>query len=278
MIIIAESGSTKTKWLAANKTEYETIGFNPLFHSSESIYQELLKHEALFRDRKNFDKVFFYGASCSSPERKKIISDALTRFFDAAQTVQVDHDLKAAAIATYNGRTCITSILGTGSNSCRYDGLNIHQQVPALGYVLGDEGSGAYFGKKLVALFLYDELPEGTTRLLKEQFQLDKETALDNVYKKPYANVYLASLARVMEDSPDKALMEKILTDGFEDFFIHHICCFENFRQYPLHFVGSVAWFYRDALKKVADKFGCELGIINRSPAEKLLEWHLAGN
>ena len=275
MIIIAESGSTKTNWLTEKQDLFETIGFNPLFISTDDIYAELMKHAGMGEAKGSITGVFFYGASCSSEDRNEIVRLALQKYFTNASVIKVDHDMKAAALATYNGKPCITCILGTGSNSCLFDGREMQEVVPALGYVLGDEGGGAYFGKKLMALFLYNELPLATTELMRDKYGLEKEIILDNVYRKPYANVYLAKYARIMEESPDKEFMEKLAEDGFADFFQHHVCCYESYRQYPVHFVGSIAYYYRDALKKVAGRFGCELGNIDRNPVYKLLEWHL---
>lgn len=275
MIIIAESGSTKTNWLTEDKQLFETIGFNPLFHTPDSIYHEMLKHDELHGKRHQFTKVFFYGASCSSPERNKIISDAMGKFFDKAEVIQVDHDLKAAAIATYTGSTGIACILGTGSNSCLYDGKDIYEEVPSLGYALGDEGSGAWFGKKLLSLYLYKELPQTTTDLMRDKYGLHKELIFENVYKKPYPNVYLASFARIMTESHDVAFMEGIAKEGFNEFFKHHVCCYQSYVQYPVHFVGSIAFFYKDVLQRVAMDYSCQLGIVDRNPVYRLLEWHL---
>jgi hypothetical protein len=275
MVIIAESGSTKTNWLTENRALFQTIGFNPLFHTTDSIYAELMKHDDLFKIRGGVDKVMFYGASCSSADRNKTVYDALKKFFSQATTISVDHDLKAAAVATYDGRKGIACILGTGSNSCLYDGTNMEEEVPALGYVLGDEGSGAYFGKKLLALFLYHKLPAATEKILKENYGLEKEIILENVYKKPYANVYCARFARILTESPDKEFMNQLAEDGFTEFFKYHVTCYKNYNQYPVHFVGSIAFYMRDALQKVADKFGCELGVVDREPVYRLLEWHL---
>jgi hypothetical protein len=275
MTIIAESGSTKTNWLTEKGELFETIGFNPLFFSSDEIYGELLKNSALGKIKDTVAKVFFYGASCSSEERNAIVHRALQKYFVNATTIKVDHDMKAAAVATYDGRTAITCILGTGSNSCLYDGSKMTEVVPALGYVLGDEGSGAWFGKKLMALFLYNELPPATLQIMREQYGLEKELILENVYNRPHANVYLARYAKIMEQSPDKEFMEKLVEQGFTDFFRHHVCCYKNYTQYPVHFVGSIAYFYRHQLKKVAHSFACELGNINREPVYKLLDWHL---
>jgi glucosamine kinase len=275
MILIGESGSTKTNWLTEKNELFQTIGFNPLFHTSESIYNELMKHEELLKVRDNFDKIFFYGASCSTEERKNIVRIALKKYFTQAKVVGVDHDLKAAAIATFDGRKAITCILGTGSNSCRYDGNIMEEEVPALGYALGDEGSGAYFGKKLAALFLYRQLPEQTHKLLKEKYGAEKEVIIDNVYRKPFPNVYLAKFAKVLSDSPNKEFINELVENGFDEFFKYHVCCFDNYKNYPIHFVGSIAFFFQDALRKVVESYGCVLGNVNREPVYKLLEWHM---
>ena len=278
MLIIAESGSTKTNWLTEEKELFETIGFNPLFFSSEEIYHELLKNDQLHAVRKKFTKVFFYGASCSSEERNSIISVALNKFFEKAEIIKVDHDLKAAALATYDGRTGVACILGTGSNSCLYDGNEISEEVPALGYVLGDEGSGAYFGKKLLAKFLYHELPEATMNLLRNDYGLEKEKIFEAVYKKPLANVYLASFATALTDSPDKEFMQKFAEEGFSEFFSHHVCCYKNYKSYPVHFVGSIAFHFKNELQKVATQLGCELGVVDKNPVYRLLDWHFKNN
>ena len=275
MIIIAESGSTKTNWITADNTLYQTKGFNPLFDTTDSIYEELVKHEDLQKVRNTFTKVFFYGASCSSDERNAIVERALRKYFTNTEVIQVDHDLKAAAVATYDNRPGIACILGTGSNSCLYDGHEIYEEVPSLGYVLGDEGSGAYFGKKIIAAFLYHELPEATNKILVEYYKLEKEEVLKNVYKQPNANVYLATFAKVMNETSDTEYMDKLAEEGFTDFFNHHVACYKNYQQYPVHFVGSIAFHFKHVLEIVAKKKGCELGKVDRNPVYSLLNWHL---
>lgn len=275
MILIAESGSTKTNWLAADNTLYETIGLNPLFFSSDDIFEELMKHEMLAANRGNFTQVFFYGASCSSTERNEIVSRALHRFFTNATTIAVDHDLKAAAIATYSGVPGIACILGTGSNSCLYDGKNLTEVVPALGYVLGDEGSGAYFGKKLLALFLYHLLPEQTAAIISGKYGYTKEKIFDMVYKQPNANRKMAALTQVLSDSPDKEFVSEFVKKGFREFFQYHVCCYKNYQSYPVHFVGSLAHVFKNELADVAAEFGCRIGAIDRQPVYNMLQWHL---
>ena len=278
MIIIAESGSTKTNWLTEDNELFETIGFNPLFFSSEDIYNELIKNERLQKVKDLCTQVFFYGASCSSDARKKIVFDALKKYFGHAHQLKVDHDMNAAAFATYTGEPGIVCILGTGSNSCLYNGQTIYEEVPALGYVLGDEGSGAYFGKKLLAKFLYHELPPATMELLRNDYGAEKEKIFDAVYKQPHANVYLAGFAQALTHSPDKEFMETFVAEGFTDFFTHHVACYPNYQQYPVHFVGSIAYHFKPVLQQVAAQFGCRLGVVDKNPVYSLLQYHLKLN
>ncbi len=275
MILIAESGSTKTNWLAEDQKLFETIGFNPMFHTTDFVYGELQKNEDLVKARHQFTKIFFYGASCSSDERNAIIGKALQLFFDKAEVIAVDHDLKAAAVATFTGVPGIACILGTGSNSCLYDGRELTEVVPALGYVLGDEGGGAWFGKKLLALFLYHQLPPATEALLRNRYQLNKEKIFDLVYRQPNANRALATYTQALTDSPDKAFISELVKEGFREFFKYHVQCYKNYRQYPVHFVGSIAFVFKQELAEVAAEFGSELGIVDRHPVYRLLEWHL---
>jgi N-acetylglucosamine kinase-like BadF-type ATPase len=277
MILIAESGSTKTNWLTEDKQLFETIGFNPLFYTSEQIYTEMLKHEGLKAIAPNINAVYFYGASCSSDERKRTVQVALQKYFTKASTAAVDHDMNAAAYSTCGGKPGIACILGTGSNSCVFDGKKILEDGPTLGlgYILGDEGSGSWFGKKLLSRFLYKELPPETSKILKEVYGLEKNLIYENVYQKPHANVYLASFAKVMNESPDTGYMDKLAEEGFTEFFEHNIKCYENYQQYPVHFVGSIAHHFKPALQRVADMYGCTLGVVEQKPIYRLLEYHL---
>jgi len=274
MILVADSGSTKTNWLISNGPLMETIGFNPFFHTSEAIYEELLKSADLGKIRSEVTKVYFYGAGCSSPERNTIVEKSLRQFFTHAE-IHVDHDLKAAAMATYDGRKCISCILGTGSNACVFDGVEVDCSVPrGLGYILGDEASGSYFGRRLLTAFLYKELPKATYDLMLNQYGLTKENILWAVYNEPHANVYMAKFAKMLTQSPDREYIESMVYEGFKDFFRHNVVCSEGYKTLPVHFVGSIAFHFKDLLRRVATEFGCELGNVDRQPIFKLLEWH----
>ncbi len=274
MLLVADSGSTKTNWISVNKDRFETIGFNPFFHSTESILAELKNNEALSAIAGTFTNVVFYGSGCSSADRNQVVADALKAFFTDAE-IFVGHDMEASAFATYVGRPTISCIIGTGSNSCLFDGKAYSEVVPALGYVLGDEGSGSYFGKKLLTSFLYHQLPKATEKLLVEKYKVTKENIFHAVYKEPHANVYLASFARVLSESPDTEYIQQLVYEGINEFFKQHVCCYPNYQSYPVSFVGSIAHHFSDTVRQVAQSHGCEIGVIIQQPIERLLEWHL---
>ncbi len=273
MLLVADSGSTKTQWLTETGELFETIGFNPHFHTKDSVLIAMAKDTKLKNISAKISAVFFYGAGCSSPERNAIIASALKDFFPAA-TIAVDHDLKAAAFATYNGKTCISCIIGTGSNSCLFDGENLTETVPALGYVLGDEGSGSWFGKELARAYLYHLLPEKTHLLFEAHCAKGKEEIFEKVYRQPYANVYLASFAKLLSVSPDKDFISGLVQRGFREFFRYHVVCYENYKSYPVHFVGSLAFHFSNELKTAAAEFDCRVQNISKEPVRELLKWH----
>ncbi len=274
MLLVADSGSTKTQWLTENENLFETIGFNPHFHTKDSVLIAMAKVAELKRIAADISSVYFYGAGCSSKERNAVIESALSDFFPLAK-IYVDHDLKAAAYATYSGETCISCILGTGSNSCLFDGEQLTENVPALGYVLGDEGSGGWFGKELAKAYLYHLLPQATNQLFEQHCAKDKEEIFERVYRQPYANVYLASFAKLLSLSPDKDYISDLVTRGFHEFFKYHVVCYNNYQNYPVHFVGSLAFHFQDELQAVAKQFGCTVQNITKEPVRELLKWHL---
>ncbi|HEX2901710.1 MAG TPA: ATPase, partial [Bacteroidia bacterium] len=199
MILIADSGSTKCDWLLLHEgqvlLECNTMGFNPYFHDSALISATLLAQPELKEHAGHIGEVYFYGAGASSPDLKAIVEVGLKEVFVNA-AIHVGHDLDAAALATYTGVPHIACILGTGSNSCYFDGKQIHEEVPALAYILGDEGGGSYYGKRLLADFFYKRMPADLAPLFKEKYNMNMHTMVEKVYAEPHANVYLASLSR----------------------------------------------------------------------------------
>lgn len=279
MILIADSGSTKCDWMLITPngerlTEFSTMGFNPYFHSTTFVVEQLRLSEELLKIADQVEHVFFYGAGSSSPELCQRIADALRQVF-AQSKVTVDHDLVGAAYAVYEGEPCIAAILGTGSNSCYFDGKTVHEEVPALAYILGDEGSGSWLGKALLRAYYYKELPPSMHSDFEETFTLTKDDLVDCVYSNPHANVWLAGFGPFVAKHRHEAIVQQWVRDGFMQFVRYHIRCFEQCATIKTHFVGSVAHHFQDILRDVCEKQGVICGQILRRPIDSLAEYHV---
>lgn len=278
MLLIADSGSTKCDWrlIAEDKSysDFHTMGINPYYHKEDVIEAELLANDGLMARADEVKAVFFYGAGCSSTELKRIVDRGLGAVFTKAQ-VYVDHDLVAAAFAVYDDEPCIACILGTGSNSCHFDGDIVREEVPALAFILGDEGSGAFFGKKVLTDFLYKRLPENMHEGLVSNFGLTKDVIMDRVYMKPHANVYLASFMKFITEYKHEPYVRDMIRKGIGAFLDTHVLCFRDARQVQTHFVGSVAYYHEDVLREVAEERGIRVGHIIEKPIEGLYTYHI---
>ncbi len=279
MIIVADSGSTKCDWAIIDNSGkivsiFSTMGFNPYFHSKEFIIKELHTNRGHFPPLKRIEKVFFYGAGASAPYLIKILADALSFFFPLA-SVEVDHDLVGAAYSTYTGEPAISCILGTGSNSCFFDGENLSEEVPALAYILGDEGSGSYFGKKLLRDYFYKRMPKDILDPFVKEFEPTKDKIIRSVYNEPHANVYLASYMTFVSTFKDNPYFQKMIFEGLSEFVEIHVKCFKNYQNVPVHFVGSVAHYCEDILLKVTKENNLKVGKITKKPIDGLIDYHL---
>ncbi|NNC94132.1 MAG: hypothetical protein HKN92_01125 [Chitinophagales bacterium] len=278
-IIVADSGSTKADWVAIDSDynrvfETSTMGFNPFFHDKDVVQKGLSENDMLSKIAADVMEVYFYGAGCSAEDLNRKIEDGLGLVFENAK-IKVDHDLTAAAYATADDQPCIACILGTGSNSCYFDGEMIIDKIPALGYILGDEGSGSYYGKQVLRAYLYNKLPRRIHDKLHDTYKLTKATIFENVYMKPNANVYLASFAKLLSDNRNDVWVEELVSHGMLDFLSYHVCSFENYRDVPVHFVGSIAFFFEDVLRAVAERRSVTVGKIMKQPVEGLVDYHL---
>lgn len=278
MILIADSGSTKCDWQAVEdkkKTLYtHTKGINPFFHDEATIESFIQENSELIKNAERVNEVFIYCAGGSNRELNKIVASGLKRVFVNAD-VTVEHDLLGAAYSTYTGEPAITCILGTGSNSIAFDGKKLEEKVPALAYILGDEGSGSFFGKRLLADYLYHFLPKEIDDVLRNELKLTKNSILENVYMKPGANVYLASFMKTIHQFKDTAYMKPILIEGMKKFLSIHVMCYEYYNEVPVNFIGSVAYYFQDELKAAADELGIKIGHINKKPIDGLVAYHL---
>ena len=278
MILIAESGSTKTDWVLINESNekqyFKTIGFNPFFHSTDLIVSTIQNNVDLVAYCEQISKVFFYGAGCSSSQMNQIVLKAMNRLFPNADS-SVDHDLLVCALATYEDEPSISCILGTGSNSCFFDGENVREEVPAIAYVLGDEGSGAYYGKKLLRDYLYNQLPAEIKYGLENELNINKATIFERVYMKPHANVYLASFMKFISKFKDTPYVTEMVKHGMDEFIKIHVCCFPESKTVKTHFIGSISKIYENELNYAAQKNNILLGNIIQKPVENLVRYHM---
>jgi len=279
MIAVADSGSTKCDWMLidseGNVTETFTMGFNPMFHSTDFIVQELGKNEVLAGHAAAISHVFFYCAGGSSDELRGIVHKALQQFF-AASVPDVHHDLDGSVFATCGTEPGIVCILGTGSNSAFFDGENLHEEVPALGYILGDEGSGSWFGKILLRHYLYNKMPDDIRADFYERYKLTKDEIFNRTYRQPHANVFLASFMRFVSDHRQHIYIRDMVDEGLYEFMNTHVCCFSNYREVPVHFVGSIAFYFEDIIRRIATNLNITVGIITNKPVQGLARYHTA--
>lgn len=278
MILVADSGSTKAHWRLVddngNISQYETIGFNPLFIDTPGIVAEVQKDILPKLPKGRISNVYFYGASCSSPERVAIVANALRETFPLSE-VYVDHDMLAAARALCGHNPGYAAIIGTGSNSCYYDGITIVDNIPALGYILGDEGSGAYIGRMIVREYIYQTLPQDLSDKFYATYKLTKDDIFTAVYSKPLPNRFLAQFTTFATRNMQHPHIVRILEKAFDDFFVHHICRYDRHRELPVGFVGSVAYYHNSILRSVAQKHGVMVGHIIEAPIAALTLYHI---
>lgn len=272
MILIADSGSTKTDWCVDNGAVIHTMGINPFHQSAESIRQ-ILCNELLpqLPETILLDEIHFYGAGCT-PEKSVIVKEALEVMFPQA-SIHVKSDLLGAAHALCGKTKGIACILGTGSNSCYYDGEQIVQNVSPLGYILGDEGSGAVLGKRLVGDCLKNQLPQDICNAFLETFELTPSTIIEKVYRQPQANRFLASLTPFLSAHREVPQIHELLVSSFTDFFHRNVMQYP-YQDTPVHFVGSIAWHFKEEVKEAALLLGIHTGKFIQSPIGELLKYH----
>ena len=273
MILIADSGSTKTDWVIVTSTAQPVVintqGINPVHQSREQIVS-IIRDE--LQNRVGAEAVYFYGSGIR-PEMEKTMRDILEEMFPQAMTVEVHSDLLGAARALCGHEYGIASILGTGANSCLYDGEKIVEHTPALGYILGDEGSGAALGKRFLHDLYGGKLSEEIKTTFEKDMHLDLAEIINRVYRQPLANRFLASLSVFISNHREDKGVHEVLVNNFVDFLNYHIAPY-NRRDLPVSFIGSIAWHYQEELQEAAQLTGFTIGTILKSPIEGLLRYH----
>ncbi len=277
MLLVADSGSSKTDWMGYHNGEtlrFNTSGINPYFLNEQEINKLISKNEELVKYADEVKEIYFFGAGCSSPDKHEVVSNGLSSIFKKA-FISVDHDLLGSVYATCGDSEGLNCILGTGSNICYFDGKKIFAGHHGLGYVLGDEGSGTFFGKKVLLSYLHKKMPADLMTRFKKDFPADKAQVITNVYQKPFPNIYLAGFSKFMSANLSHPFIQQVLEAGFQEFVDTNIKDYENYKEIPCHFVGSIGYYYQDALKAVLAKNGIKTGKILQKPIEDLFNYIL---
>ncbi len=276
VILIADSGATKCEWCLLENGKPRKIltqGISPYFLNAEQI-SALLAKELLPKLKKAVvTQVHFYGTGLNNADNITIVKKVLKKTFPGAK-LEVQTDLLGIARAGCGNQKGIACILGTGSNSCFYNGKKIMKNSPGIGYVLGDEGSGAYLGKKVIQHYLYQTFDEDLRARFEKRFQVAPNEILENVYKKPLPNRYIASFAIFLAENRGHYMIENIIEDGLNDFFFTHLYKYRESWTLPIHFIGSIAFGFRDVLKELCDTYELELGKVIKAPMQGLITYH----
>jgi len=250
-----------------------TPGISPYFLNRNQITALLRKDLLPSLKNTNVDELYFYGTGCLNPENNKIVKSAIKTVFPTAK-IKVTNDVEGAAIGLLGKNKGVACILGTGSSSCYFDGKKIKKNHPGMGYALGDEGSGAYLGKKVLQHYLYNTFDEELRSRFDAAYFTSTAEILENVYKKPLPNRYLASFTGFLAENRGHYMVENIIEDGLNDFFFTHLCKFSEAWKYPICFVGGVAYGFRDVVKELCLSYNFELGRILQKPMKGLIEFH----
>ena len=277
-IAIIESGSTKSDWVILNNDNQEiirtqTIGFNPIFIKSEDIYAEINKNEDLYNLTDEINQIYFYGAGVRSFMLRNIIESGLSGVFNNAE-IFIDTDLKAACYSAYRGKSTIVCILGTGSNSCFFDGEEIEEKTPSLGYVLGDEGSGNHFGRMLIRDFFTHKMPPELQKSFYNKYKIDKDEVLEKVYKNAFPNAYLATFSKFVTEHKGHPYIEDLIYKCLDEFFIYQVLPYSQKTDFEINFIGSIAHYYREILLEITTKYNLKMGEIIQKPIDNLVKYH----
>lgn len=281
-ILIADSGSTKTDWILLKDNqivkEIFTIGFNPYFQNKDqianAIYAQLLPGISEYTTK--LDKIYYYGAGCSNEDNCAIVKSGIATHLNVCE-IFISHDLLAASRALCQNQAGIAGILGTGSNSALYDGVKVIENVPSVGYMWGDHGSGASMGNKFLSYYFHDEVPKEIKKAFEDE-GYHREEILNNVYKKHMPSKYLASLSLFLAKHRKNEFIAKLIISCFEEFFTYQISKYTNAKQYSINTVGSVGVNYKEFLEIAATNKGYKLGTVIRSPLEGLIKFHQTHN
>jgi len=278
MILIADGGSTKADWIALDNDKKElfrtrTKGLNPVILSKEKLHDRIIQNYEIYQHKEKVTAVFFYGAGCGTPKPTALLKGVFESIFTKAKVI-VEEDMLAAVYAASGGKESIVCILGTGSNSCYYDGEIAHQNVVSLGYILMDEASGNYFGKQLIIDYFYHKMPKEIAEAFKKSYNLSPDEIKLNLYQKESPNAYLGNFAEFMFQFKETAYMHALIKKGFSTFFEYRILPYKKTAAIPIYFIGSIAYYFKLVLEEVATSYGLTIAGVLQRPIANLIAYH----
>ncbi len=279
MILIVDSGSTKTDWISVDNDgkilfSTQTLGLNPQVLSSAILKERIINNFDLYQNREQVTHLYFYGAGCGVESPQLRIRKVFNEIFKKAD-ISIKEDTYAAVYAASKlGEKSIVCILGTGSNCTYFDGKNIEQRVDSLGYVLMDEASGNFFGKQLIRSYYFNEMPSDLAKEFEKEYDLSPDTIKENIYRRENPNTYLASFSRFLIKHKDNSPFQEIIKNGLKRFINHQILQFENAHKIPIHFIGSIAFFLEKEIKDALKKDSLKMGRIVQRPIDELVTYH----
>ncbi|MEL6916281.1 MAG: BadF/BadG/BcrA/BcrD ATPase family protein [Bacteroidota bacterium] len=279
MILIVDSGATKSDWIALDEKgnqlfQTQTLGLSPEVLTREVIEDRLANNFELAKNKEKVSCMYFYGAGCGTDRMKQFLKNIFRSFFPNAKC-EVKEDTYAAVYATTKiGDQGIVCILGTGSNCSYYDGHQLFQKVTALGYILMDDGSGNFFGRKLLRDYYFHKIPQALALKFSKEYNLDPDVIKEHLYKQPNPNTYLATFARFIVENKDHPYCKGVIDKGFQQFVNNNIMQFELATKVPINFVGSIAYYLREELTTVIERNDLVLGVIRQRPIEGLMDFH----
>ncbi len=281
MRLLVDSGSTKADWIAIDEEgkilfTTQTLGLNPEILEGNEIIERLNDRFDILQNKDTATHLFFYGAGCGTERMKTSLSRIFQDYFSNA-IISVNEDTYAAVYATTpKGEEAIVSILGTGSNCSYFDGKVLHQKVQSLGYIVMDDCSGNVFGKELIRKYYFNKMPKELAIEFEKEYNLDADFIKSKLYKEPNPNAYLATFAKFLIKHKETEFCQKIIMKGMKSFVKNYIKQYDNCKEVPIHFVGSIAFYLKEELQVTFDKYELKLGNVLRRPIDGLIAYHIA--
>lgn len=281
MKLIVDSGSSKADWVAVNDQgkilfTTQTSGLNPEILQESDIIRNLQQSFELDNHKNGTTEIYFYGAGCGSDRMKTYLSNVFKTFFVNAEIIHIYEDTYAAVFATtHKKEKAIVCILGTGSNCSYFDGLHLHQKVVSLGYLIMDDCSGNQLGRQLLRSYYFNKMPQNLALEFENSFDLDPDVIKQHLYKEEKPNAYMAGFAKFLIQHKDEPSFRKIILNAIEDLVETHICQYDNCREIPIHFVGSIASYIKEELQEVLSNHNLQLGKVIQKPIDGLIKYHL---